>query len=199
MNHIKQLALSSYYWGTLPARRRAAKLRAARGTEPVQILFYHRVADEHPNAWTMPTRAFAAQMDWLRARFDMVTLAEAQARIAAGCNRRPTACITFDDGYADNMRFAVPRLLKHHVPFTYFVATDHVFSGRPFPHDVAAGRPLAPNSLSELRELAAAGIEIGGHTRSHADAGKLSPKRLVDEIAGCKRELESAIDCEVRY
>ncbi|MCI0333228.1 MAG: polysaccharide deacetylase family protein [Planctomycetes bacterium] len=199
MNHWKQLAMSGYYWGTLPARRRAAKRRAARGGEPVQILFYHRVADEHPNDWTMLTQAFAAQIDWLRARFDIVSLAEAQARIAAGCNRRPTACITFDDGYADNMRFAVPLLLKHDIPFTYFVATDHVFGGRPFPHDVAAGQPLTPNSLSELRELAAAGVEIGGHTRSHADAGKLSSKQLVDEIAGCKRELESALDCDVRY
>ena len=68
-------------------------------------------------------------------------------------------------------RFAVPLLLKHQIPFTYFVSTDHVLGGEPFPHDVQAGRPLASNTLAQLRELAAAGVEIGAHTRSHADFG----------------------------
>src|SRR5687768_18104901 len=46
---------------------------------------------------------------------------------------------SFDDGYADNMRFAVPLLLREKLPFTYFVSTNHVLGGEPFPHDVAAG------------------------------------------------------------
>jgi peptidoglycan/xylan/chitin deacetylase (PgdA/CDA1 family) len=191
--------LSGYYWATLPARRRAAYVRAFRQTEPVRILFYHRVADTHPNDWTMSTRAFRAQVDWLRARFELITLAEAQTRIADGRNENPAVCITFDDGYSDNMRFAVPLLLKHKVPFTYFVSTDHVLGGKPFPHDVAAGRPLAPNSLDDLRQLAEAGVEIGGHTRSHADAAKLSRARLMHEIAGCKCELEDALGSAARY
>jgi peptidoglycan/xylan/chitin deacetylase (PgdA/CDA1 family) len=130
----------------------------------------------------------------------LLNLAEAQARIVAGRNRWPAACITFDDGYADNMRFAVPLLLKCHVPFTYFVSTDHVLGGRPFPHDVAAGHPLPPNTLDELRELAAAGVEIGSHTRGHVNLGReLPPTKLVDEILGCKRELEHAVGRAVRY
>src|SRR5215208_1999692 len=102
----KETLLTSYYWATLPSRRRAAAQRAARQCEPVQILFYHRVADDHPNDWTMSRRSFARQLRWLRSRFDIVSLSEAQARISSGCNQRPTACITFDDGYADNHRFA---------------------------------------------------------------------------------------------
>lgn len=199
MNLLKQITLTGYYAATLPARRRAAARRAVLGGEPVQILFYHRVADDHPNDWTMSTRAFAAQIDWLRARFDLLSMAEAQARIAAGHNGRPTACITFDDGYADNMRFAAPLLAKHRIPFTYFVATDHVLGGRPFPHDVACGQPLAPNTLNQLRELVDMGAEIGGHTRTHADAGQVSQDELVHEIAGCKQDLEDALDCDVGY
>lgn len=199
MNQLKQLALYGYYLATLPTRRRATAVRSARGQEPVQILFYHRVADEFPNDWTMSTRTFAKQIDWLRQRFDFVSMAEAQSRIASGRNFRPTVCITFDDGYADNMRFAVPLLLKHRIPITYFVATDFVLNRNPFPHDVAAGRPLAPNSLDELRQLARAGVDIGGHTRSHADAGRLSHESLVDEIAGSKRVLEESLDCEVHH
>ena len=47
--------------------------------------------------------------------------------------------------------------------------------------------------------MAEAGVEIGGHTRSHADAGRLTGYDLPHEIAGCKRDLENAIDCKVRY
>jgi peptidoglycan/xylan/chitin deacetylase (PgdA/CDA1 family) len=200
MNPWKECLLSGYYWATLPARRRAAALRAARQNEPVQILFYHRVADEHPNDWTMSTQAFAAQVEWLRARYDLVSLVEGQARIAAGRNARPTACITFDDGYADNMRFAVPLLLGCDIPFTYFVSTSHVLGGRPFPHDVRARRPLSPNTPAQLRQLAEAGVEIGAHTRRHADlGGERTADELSDEIVGCKWELEHAVGREVRY
>jgi peptidoglycan/xylan/chitin deacetylase (PgdA/CDA1 family) len=196
----KQCLLGAYYGATLPARQRAARHRARKQTEPVRILFYHRVADEHPNAWTMSTRRFAAQIGWLRARFDIVSLAEAQARVASGKNGVPTACITFDDGYADNMNFAVPLLKREKIPFTYFVSTNHVLGGEPFPHDVAAGCPLAPNTPSDIKELAAAGVEIGGHARGHVDlGGTLSMPQLNDEIAGCKHELEAVIKREVRF
>ena len=115
MNPLKHGLLSAYYLATLPARRRAAIDRAARQTEPVRVLFYHRVADRDSNPWTMSRAEFAAQLRWLRARFDLVDLAEAQRRIAAGQNRRPTACITFDDGYAENLEFALPLLIREQV------------------------------------------------------------------------------------
>jgi len=199
MNPLKHGLLSAYYLATLPARRRAAVDRAARQAEPICVLFYHRVADRDPNPWTMSRAQFAAQIRWLRSRFDLVDLAEAQRRIAAGRNRRPTACITFDDGYAENLEFALPLMMREQIPCTYFVTTSHVFGQRPFPHDVAANRPLESNSLPQLRDLAAAGVEIGAHARNHIHLGDVSHDVLQDEIAGSKRELEQALDAEVRY
>jgi peptidoglycan/xylan/chitin deacetylase (PgdA/CDA1 family) len=129
-----------------------------------------------------------------------VSLSDAQARISSGRNHRSTACITFDDGYADNRRFAIPLLLNYRIPFTYFVSTNHVLGGASFPHDVAASQPLPVNTLGHLREMAAAGVEIGAHTRSHANLGaNLTCEEMVDEIVGSKRELETAIGCNVRY
>jgi peptidoglycan/xylan/chitin deacetylase (PgdA/CDA1 family) len=200
MSLLKDSLLESYYLATLPARRRSAVRRAACETEPVRVMFYHRVADSWPNDWTISSRKFAEQVNWLRIRFDIVTLAEAQARIVAGRNRIPTACITFDDGYAENMQFAVPMLVERRIPFTNFVSTNYVLNGRPFPHDVAAGTPLPPNSLADLRRMAEEGVEIGAHTCSHIDLGApLSIAQLDKEIAGCKHELEQAIGREVRY
>jgi peptidoglycan/xylan/chitin deacetylase (PgdA/CDA1 family) len=200
MFSLKQCLLIARYYATLRARRCAAIERAAQHREPVQILFYHRVADEHPNAWTISTKKFAAQIRWLRQRFDIVSLSEAQARIASGSNRWPTACITFDDGYGDNYRSAIPLLINQKIPFTYFVATDHVFNNRPFPHDVAAGRPLPVNTIDQIRKMAAAGVEIGAHTRTHANLGApLTHEQLTNEIVGSKHDLEEAIGSKVNY
>jgi len=199
MNPLKDILLNVYYVSTLGKRRRAAADRALRGTEPVSVLFYHRVADNTPNAWTMPTATFAKQVRWLKEHFDVVDLTEAQRRIASGRNERPTVAITFDDGYAENMQFAVPLLLKEKLPFTYFVSTNHVFGNRPFPHDEAAGEPLAPNTLSQLREMAAAGVEIGAHNRNHIHLGVVPVDVMEEEIVGSKHDLEQALEREVRY
>lgn len=192
--------LNLYYLATLPQRRQSAARLESERQAPVVSLFYHRVADEHPNDWTITLAAFQRQINWLRARYDIVSLEEAQRRIAAPENNRPAATITFDDGYADNCVAALPWLVANRIPFTYFVTTNHVKSGKPFAHDIAAGQSLSPNTVFQLRKLAAAGVELGAHTRTHADLGKLtSHEALVDEIVGSKRDLETLIDRPVRY
>ena len=70
-------------------------------------------------------------------RFQFVSLAETQRRIGQGCNRRPCVSITFDDGYADNCRQAIPLLVHERIPCTYFVTVGNVLDRRPFPHDLA--------------------------------------------------------------
>jgi peptidoglycan/xylan/chitin deacetylase (PgdA/CDA1 family) len=196
----KRWALGLYYRGTYPLRRLRNRRAAAAGRAPLMILFYHRVADHRMNGWTCPFDLFARQMSWLKARFEMVSLAEIQARIRSGTNFRPAVSITFDDGYAENCDRALPLLIEEQIPCTYFVAADHVFHGIPFPHDVAQGERFPPNTIEQLREMSAAGIEIGAHTRTHADLGKVTePKRVYDEIVVAGRELQAALGRPVRY
>jgi len=200
LDNIKTPVLGLYYLATLPQRQHAAAKRETGCQVPVMVLFYHRVADEHPNGWTISNARFQAQIEWLQQRFDIVTLEEGQRRIAAEQNARPTVCISFDDGYADNCTTAIPWLLEHDVPFTYFVTSNHVQTGEPFAHDIKWGQPLAPNTPRQLQEMSQAGVEIGAHTRTHADLGKItSEKELYDEIVGSKRDLESLVDCPIRY
>lgn len=200
MNSLKQSLLTAYYYGTLPQRNRQAALRARAGHSAVSVLFYHRVADSQPNPWTIGRQAFAAQMRWLARYYDLISLSEAQARIASGFNARPAACITFDDGYAENCDFALPLLTELGIPATYFVSTDFMLTGRPFPHDEAAAAPLPPNTTEQIIEWSRRGMEIGAHTRSHADLGSSTePEFLADEIVGSKRDLEGLLGREVRY
>ncbi len=195
----KSALLSVYYYGSYPQRAwRNARWRA-QGRAPIIVLFYHRVADDLSTPWTASNRMFERQIHWLKRNFDMVSLAEAQGRMIAGYNDRPCVAITFDDGYADNCRFALPLLIEQHIACTYFVSTQHVLEGVPFPHDAELGQPLAANTPDELRALAAQGIEIGAHTRTHADLGVADEKAMFDELVLARRELQAIVGSPIRY
>ena len=57
---------------------------------------------------------------------------------------------------------------------------------------VGAGVPKDMMMTSaNVRELARAGMQIGGHTRTHPILARLSDDEAREEIAGCKRELEA--------
>ncbi|MCH7729163.1 MAG: polysaccharide deacetylase family protein [Planctomycetes bacterium] len=199
MRQWRQLLLGSYLHSTMPYRLFVNGRRARRGLAPVMVLFYHRVADDHPNPWTMSDDQFSRQILWLHQRFDLVSLEEAQRRIRCG-NARAAVSITFDDGYADNCHYALPFLVKHQIPCTYFVAAKNVFEGEPFPHDVQRGQPLLPNSLEQLRALSGSSIEVAAHTRTHADLGAVSDTdQLFDEVIVATRDLEAALDRPIRY
>ncbi len=196
----KYLLLHVYYHGLLPTRwlRRRAYERA--GRVPVVVLLYHRVARDMTTDWTISAQRFAQQILWLKRHFPLVSLGEAQRILRSGENRRPCVSITFDDGYAENCQEAIPLLVKERIPCTYFVTARNVLEGVPFPHDVAAGSPLPPNSPEQLRAMAAAGIEIGAHTYTHADLGKLTdPDILQREIVTAGEMLADAIARPVRY
>lgn len=200
MTPLKQSLLGLYQ--TVTARSRLRRLRelAEEGLAPVSILFYHRVADTHPNDWTLPVSLFRRQLDWLGERFDFVTLREAQRRLSSGSSRRPAVAITFDDGYGENCDAAIPLLLKRNLPFTYFVSTQIVRDQSAFPHDLEAGTRLRPNTITELRSMANAGVEIGAHTRTHPNLGKsVDPAWLHEEIVGSIEDIESWTGRRPRY
>jgi peptidoglycan/xylan/chitin deacetylase (PgdA/CDA1 family) len=64
--------------------------------------------------------------DW----FNVLPLDEAAARLADGSLPARACCITFDDGYADNLRIATPILKRHGLSATFFVATGFLNGGR---------------------------------------------------------------------
>ncbi len=196
----KQLLLSAYYDATCPLRAWSRRRRALQGRLPAIVLFWHRVADDRANAWTTPNALFLRQIRWLEKRFAFVSLEEVQRRIRAGCNHEPCVSITFDDGYADNCRQAIPWLIKKRIPFTYFVTVQNILTGEPFPDDLAMGRRLAPNNLEQLRAMASAGVEIGAHTFTHANLGATTDQRLLHyEVISAREELQKSLGHSIRY
>ncbi len=193
----RSLLLHAYYYGTWPARTLRNRRDSAAGRAPVPILFYHRVADDCANSWTISNRDFERQIRWLSRRFEIVPLKEVQRRIGghAAPSKRLAVSITFDDGHADNCQRAIPLLIKHRIPCTYFVTVDHIVSGEPFASD-----GCAPNTVEQIRAMAAAGIEIGLHTASHADLGAIRDRQTLRyETVDAMRRLEDIVQRKVRY
>ncbi|NLE40195.1 MAG: polysaccharide deacetylase family protein [Pirellulaceae bacterium] len=200
MSPWKQLLLECYYDATRPCRAWRRRRAATRGDLPIVALFYHRVADDGATEWTVSNDLFRRQIDWLRKRFEMISLEEVQRRMREGRNTRPAVALTFDDGYAENCRHAIPLLIKHGIPCTYFVTLSNAQHGHPFDHDRNRGFDFPPNSIEQLRAMADAGVEIGAHCRHHDDLALVrDPERLHDEIVTAGRELAERIGRPVRY
>lgn len=196
----KQLLLNLYYQSSRPARARRARQYAEQGRSPAVVLYWHRIADDRATPWTLSNKMFIRQISWLKRNYQLVSLAEIQRRLREGHNDSPCVAVTFDDGYADNCDHAVPWLIEHDIPCTYFVTLRNVLYSEPFPHDVKLGHRLAPNTIEQLRRMAASGVEIGAHTYTHSDLASIADRRtLRRELIGARDELQAAVGRPVRY
>lgn len=95
------------------------------------ILVYHRVASSATNAagLSLSPARFAEHLEVLRRYFEPLALGDLLAR--GRRLRRPAVAVTFDDGYADNLREARPLLERYDVPATIFVTSGQL-GGREF-------------------------------------------------------------------
>ena len=92
------------------------------------ILVYHRVAEAVVDPWALGVSPahFAQQLKVLTNIANPVSLQQlARATSDNGLPPRPV-CVTFDDGYADNLYAAKPALEAYRVPGTVFIAPGYL-------------------------------------------------------------------------
>lgn len=153
---------------------------------PVPILMYHAVDHEPAPAahrLSVSPEAFAAQMAVVADRgLTPLTTAElAEAWRTGGPLPARPVLITFDDGYEGVHRHALPVLAKHGFASTVFVSTGWLRGA----HD-EGGALDTMLDWDQVRELAAAGTEIGGHSHSHPQLDQVDDQRLWHETLRCK-------------
>lgn len=137
------------------ARWLTSKLSPAGPHARLSILIYHRVLPvpdplfpgEVDAAW------FDAQMALVKDSFNVLPLGEAAQRLTSGNLPPRAACITFDDGYADNAEIALPILERYGLPATFFVATDFLDGGRMWNDTLIEALRLAPAGSLDLRSI----------------------------------------------
>lgn len=139
-----------------PLYAAAARMLAPPGPGArLSILIYHRVLGEtDPLFPSEPTTAtFDAQMTALKSVFNVLPLPEAIARLKTGTLPARAACITFDDGYADNYTLALPILQRHGLHATFFIATAYLNGGRMFNDTVIEAIRRAKSEQIDLQDL----------------------------------------------
>ncbi|MCW5251772.1 MULTISPECIES: polysaccharide deacetylase family protein [unclassified Streptomyces] len=146
---------------------------------------YHSVGDrsDDPYRITVTPERLDAQLGWLRRHgLRGVSVAELLAERARGGGRGLVG-LTFDDGYADFVEHALPRLRRWGCGATLFVLPGRLGG-------VNAWDPLGPRrpllSADGVRRAAAEGIEIGSHGLAHVDLTAADDAALRAETAGSR-------------
>ncbi|MFS2002578.1 polysaccharide deacetylase family protein [Duganella sp. CT11-25] len=121
----------------------------------LSILIYHRVlARPDPLLPSLPdVRCFDRQMALLKRCFCVLPLSVAARRLQEGTLPARAACITFDDGYADNAELALPVLRRHGLGATFFIASGYLDGGQMWNDDVIEHvRRQAEGTLEQQRQ-----------------------------------------------
>lgn len=98
----------------------------------LSVLIFHRVLPVVDPLF--PDEIDSSRFDlicgWLKSWFNVLPLDVAVAHLKAGTLPARAACITFDDGYADNFHIALPILQRHGLTATFFISTGFLDGGR---------------------------------------------------------------------
>src|SRR5262245_22314564 len=139
----------------------------------LSVLAYHRVLLERdPLLGDVPSAAeFEHRMRWVKANFDVLPLGEAARALREDRLPKRALSITFDDGYADNYRVALPILLRLSLPATFFVATGFLDGGCMFNDVVIEAVRRADAAVIDLADLGLGRYPLGtGDERMRAIA-----------------------------
>ncbi|HEX5467801.1 MAG TPA: glycosyltransferase [Gaiellaceae bacterium] len=154
---------------------------------PVRVLCYHAIADlaGRPvlEPYGVPPGEFDRQIELVSRRFNVIDAAEFARFLDGGALPRRPVLLTFDDCYEDLLDEGLPVLLRHDVAGLAFAVTANV--GGTNAWDAPTGAPELPLlGAPGLRTLAASGIVIGSHSRTHPMLNRLDAPELHAEVEG---------------
>ena len=120
--------------------------------ERLCVLNYHRIlAQPDPLLDDEPTvDTFRWQMRLVARYFNVLSLPDAMARLAAGRLPPRAICITFDDGYRSIHDLALPVLREFGLPATVFVSTAYLDSGAMWNEIIADAVRRLPDGAADL-------------------------------------------------
>ena len=179
----------------------AESFPATSRTPRIVVLCYHSV-DPSKEIRSATPGLFERHLEWLAEHCEIVPYRSITQTMTSPIRGRPIVAITFDDGYEDNHRVALPILTRLGIPATIFVTTGLIDQDPGVMRRFAelwrapeeAVRGMTWDQVEEARE---AGIEIGAHTRTHPILAGLDEDRAEVEIAGSKRTIEDHLGVRV--
>lgn len=175
---------------------------AGRAARPIAILSYHQTRRPPPRGvpvrtLVLPPWRFALQLRTLKALgWTGLSMRDLDPYLR-GERSGKVFGITLDDGYLNNFENALPILLRLGFTATSYIVTSQIGGSNVWDHGIGA-EPVPLMGATQLRAWHAAGMDLGAHTRNHANLVSCSDAVARDEITGSKRDLEDVLGLEVR-
>ena len=143
----------------------------------LSVLIFHRVLPLQDPLF--PDEMYALRFNelcgWLKSWFSVLPLDTAVSHLKAGSLPARAACITFDDGYADNFHVAMPILAGHGLTATFFISTGFLDGGLMWNDAIIESVRRCTSPTLDLTSLA-----LGCHALDSVDA----KRALIDQLLG---------------
>ncbi|MEW6990602.1 polysaccharide deacetylase family protein [Colwelliaceae bacterium 6441] len=191
---IKSIVLNIYSYSYAPVR---AYIKGILGKQDVIVLLYHRINDFQRDSLTVGVEQFYNQMSYVRKHFPVASLKSLLAGEVSLHEKKPIIIVTFDDGYADNYDNAFPICMRQNIPCSFFVSTDMVEEGKPFPHDHKLKIRLKNMNWNQLKEMKSNGMYIGSHTCDHLNCAEADPQELLRQFTASQEKLNQELGEDV--
>ncbi len=150
------------------------------------VLMYHavgpKVGIEWPDNLIMSEQLFESHLRYLKEHgYTIVSIEELAHRLENNQDVDKYVALSFDDGYKNNYTHVLPLLKKYDAKASFFVINKDI------------GDAIHMNR-QEIREIIAAGMELGSHTTSHAPLALIDEKYLAWELATSRFYLKTNFD-----
>lgn len=160
------------------------------------VLMYHATEPQpggSPSPWVLPLRLFRDHLQLLDDEgFTVVPLNDVVNDTAPP----RSVCITFDDGYVDNLH-AAELLSAKGMTASWFIVTGHIGGSSDWGDEQLGRRPMM--SATQLRELHSAQMSIGSHTINHPRLPNLTEEQQRVEIEGSRAQLAETLGAAPSY
>ncbi len=155
----------------------------ASGYQVVPVLNYHHFLEDCDSPLCVPPAVFDQQMEYLKDNgYRTVTMEDLLSFLKyRQALPKKSLIITIDDGYSSAYDVAYPILKRYGFTATLFIYTDYV------------GVSNKAITWDQLKELSAAGFQIGSHTLSHSDLTmKKEGEKEEDYLTRIEKELSES-------
>ncbi|MCF6217831.1 MAG: polysaccharide deacetylase family protein [Gammaproteobacteria bacterium] len=170
------------------------KLTLMNQKQKVVVLLYHRVDDNFRDSVTVGVGQFDRQMEIIKRCYPVISIEDIINDNLPGYTSQPLVAVTFDDGYLDNYKNAMPILLKHQIPAAFFVSTGIVGTDNGFAHDIEKINRALPNmTWEQVEQMHQLDFTIGSHTVSHINCAKDDKDLVIAELIKSKEDLEDRL------
>lgn len=159
------------------------------------IFCYHSVNEYSQWKFSIPSSQFVKQIEHLLARgFNPIKLSDVENfLLKKGQLPRKAFVITFDDGYRDILCVREYLQKMRICPTVFLLASP----------DVADRSELGTNleflCTDEISTLISDGWEVGCHSDTHPDFGRLSEEQVKEQVITAKNKLQDALGMPIKF